>query len=190
MRPGAVASPVRERPPVEADMANMKAIRIHSFGGPEVLELEEVPRPTPRAGEVLVLVRATSVNPIDWKLREGTFPDLPLPFTPGGDFSGEIAELGSGVSGYAKGDAVYGCVPHSRGAEAEYLSCPTSALAPKPRTLDHLVAASVPLAAMTAWQGLLRSRQARARTDRPDPRRVGRRRQHSPSSSRNRRARA
>jgi NADPH:quinone reductase-like Zn-dependent oxidoreductase len=135
-------------------MANMKAMRINAFGGPEVITLEDIPRPTPRAGELLVRVRATSVNPIDWKLREGTYPDLPLPFTPGGDFSGEVEELGSGVAGYRKGDEVYGCIPGSRGAEAEYLTCPTTALAPKPRTLDHVAAASVPLAGMTAWQGL------------------------------------
>jgi NADPH:quinone reductase-like Zn-dependent oxidoreductase len=79
---------------------------------------------------------------------------MPLPFTPGGDFSGEIAELGDGVAGYRPGDAVYGCIPGSQGAEAEFLTCPTSALAPKPRTLDPIAAASVPLAGMTAYQGL------------------------------------
>ncbi len=133
----------------------MKAIRAHRFGGPEVLSVDEVEKPTPRKGQVLVRVFATSVNPVDWKLREGFFKDVPLPFIPGGDFSGTIAELGEGVTGFAPGDEVYGCVPGSTGAEAEYVSVPTWAIAPKPRSIDHVLAASVPLAAMTAWQAVI-----------------------------------
>jgi NADPH:quinone reductase-like Zn-dependent oxidoreductase len=136
-------------------MATMKAIRAHSFGGPEVLRLEEVPRPNAEPGMVLVRVHATSVNPIDWKIREGRFREgMKLPFIPGGDFSGVVEEVGAGVTEVKKGDEVYGCVPGSMGADAEYLVAPPWAFAKKPRTLDHIVAASVPLAGMTAWQAL------------------------------------
>jgi NADPH:quinone reductase-like Zn-dependent oxidoreductase len=135
-------------------MEKMKAIRAHGFGGPEVLKLDEIPRPTPGAGELLVRVRATSVNPIDWKLRQGMVPELPIPFVPGGDFSGTVEDVGPKVVVYKKGDEVYGCVPGSTGADAEFVVCPMTALAPKPRSLDHVAAAAVPLASMTAWQAL------------------------------------
>jgi NADPH:quinone reductase-like Zn-dependent oxidoreductase len=140
----------------------MKAIRAHRFGGPEVLSVDEVERPKPRRGEVLVRVLATSVNPIDWKLREGLMKDVPLPFIPGGDFSGTVEELGEGVTDLAPGDDVYGCVPGSTGAEAEYVSVPVWAIARKPRSLDHVLAASVPLAAMTAWQAVVENAKVAA----------------------------
>jgi NADPH:quinone reductase-like Zn-dependent oxidoreductase len=119
-----------------------------------VLHLDDVPRPEPGRGEVLVRVVAASVNPIDWKLREGLLRELALPFIPGGDFSGRVAALGAGVGDLPKGTEVYGCIPGSMGADAEYVVCPRSALARKPRSLDHVQAASVPIAAMTAWQAL------------------------------------
>jgi NADPH:quinone reductase-like Zn-dependent oxidoreductase len=136
-------------------MDTMKAVRAHRFGGPDVLSVDEVPKPVPGEGEALIKVVATSVNPIDWKLREGMISrDLPLPFIPGGDFSGVIDQLGPGVQRFKKGDEVYGVAPNSVGAEAEYVVCPTTNFARKPKTLDHLSAASAPLTAMTAWQGL------------------------------------
>lgn len=134
--------------------ATMKAIRVRRFGGPEVLALEDVPRPEPGPGEVLVRVRAAAVNPVDWKLREGYRDDLPLPFTPGSDFSGVIAGRGRGVYSCRVGDEVYGSLPGARGADAEYLTAPADVVAPKPRTLGHARAASVPLVAMTAWQAV------------------------------------
>lgn len=132
----------------------MKAVRVRRFGGPEVLALEEVPRPVPGRGELLVRVRAASVNPVDWKLREGWFGPLPLPFTPGGDFSGVVEEVGPGVRLRRPGEEVYGCMPASIGADAEFVAAPEDVVAPKPRTLGHARAASVPLVAMTAWQAL------------------------------------
>ncbi|HEX4047807.1 MAG TPA: NADP-dependent oxidoreductase [Elusimicrobiota bacterium] len=135
-------------------MDTMRAVRVSHFGGPEALKILDVPRPRPRPGEALVRVEATGVNPVDWKLREGFFKDLPLPFTPGGDFCGTIEELGSGAEGYEKGDVVFGCADGSVGAEAEYLAVSVKNLALKPRTLGPVEAAGVPLAGMTAWQGL------------------------------------
>lgn len=132
----------------------MKAIRVKRFGGPEVLALEELPRPRPGRGDLLVRVRAASVNPVDWKLREGYLGALPLPFTPGGDFSGVVESLGAEVTEFREGDEVFGCTPGSRGADAEYIVVPQDAAAPKPRALGHTRAASVPLVALTAWQAL------------------------------------
>lgn len=135
----------------------MKAIQVRRFGGPEVLKLEDVPLPKPGQGEVLVRVHAASVNPVDWKLREGWFGPRPLPFIPGGDFSGVVEELGPGVRTRKVGDEVYGCMPASIGADAEFVAAPEEVLALKPRTLGHDRAASVPLVAMTAWQALRES---------------------------------
>src|SRR5262245_43063268 len=82
-----------------AAKATMKAVRIHAFGGPEQLRYEDVPRPAPKAGEVLIRIYASAVNPADWKLRSGLFgKDIPLPLTLGFDFSGVIDTLGQGVT--------------------------------------------------------------------------------------------
>lgn len=132
----------------------MRAVRIKKFGGPDAVSIEDVPRPEPKAGEALIRVHATSINPLDWKLREGMMKDLPLPFTPGGDFSGVIEQVSDGAKGLEAGQEVYGCPPGSVGADAEYLVAPAALIAAKPRTLGHVEAASVPLAAMTAWQAL------------------------------------
>jgi NADPH:quinone reductase-like Zn-dependent oxidoreductase len=136
----------------------MKAIRIHSYGGPEVLAYEEAPRPTPGAGEVLVRVRAAGVNPVDWKIREGLLKDslqYTFPFIPGWDLSGIIEETGSGVTYFKPGDAVFSRPDISRdGAYAEFIVVNESLLAKKPRSIDHVHAAGIPLAAMTAWQAL------------------------------------
>ncbi|MFI5363668.1 MAG: NADP-dependent oxidoreductase [Elusimicrobiota bacterium] len=135
-------------------MDTMRAVRVTHFGGPEALLVEDVPKPRPGPGEVLVRVEATGVNPVDWKLREGLFQELPLPFTPGGDFCGSIVELGPGAAGFKKGDVVFGCAKGSMGADAEFVAVPTANMALKPRTMEPVAAAGVPLAAMTAWQGL------------------------------------
>lgn len=135
-------------------MDTMRAVRVTRFGGPEALVMQEVPKPQPAAGEVLVRVEATAINPVDWKLREGRFPNLALPFTPGGDFCGTVEAVGEGVKGFQKGDSVYGVAPGSLGADAEFVAVPLSNMSLKPRTLGPVEAASVPLAGMTAWQGL------------------------------------
>ncbi|MDB5023978.1 MAG: NADPH:quinone reductase [Mucilaginibacter sp.] len=136
----------------------MKAVRIHEFGGPEVLELEEAPNPEPAKDEVLVKVYATSVNPVDWKIREGLrmdkFPsDLPL--IPGWDVSGVVEKVGEAVRQFKKADQVYGRPdPTKNGAYAEYIVVKANQLAFKPKSIDHVNAAAVPLAGLTAWQGL------------------------------------
>lgn len=136
----------------------MKAVRIHEYGGPEVLELEEAPMPKPASDEVLVKVYATSVNPVDWKIREGMrkekFPaDLPL--IPGWDVSGVIKNVGENVHQFREGDEVYGRPdPTKDGAYAEYIVVKANQLGRKPKSIDHINAAAVPLAGLTAWQGL------------------------------------
>ncbi len=139
-------------------MSTMQAVRFHSYGNPEVLVLEEVPRPQADAGEVLIRVHAAGVNPIDWKVRAGHVKDwLPhrLPLIPGWDVSGVVEAVGPGVTAFKVGDAVYGMLDFMRnGAYAEYVAAQSADLAHKPRSIDHVQAAAVPLAALTAWQSL------------------------------------
>ena len=100
--------------------STMKAIRIYEFGGPEVLTLEEAPCPQPQAGQVLIQLAAASVNPVDWKVRSGMYrgarPML-LPWIPGVDGAGRVVEVGSDVTSYHPGDAVFGPLT---GGYAEY----------------------------------------------------------------------
>jgi NADPH:quinone reductase-like Zn-dependent oxidoreductase len=137
----------------------MKAVRIHAFGGPEVLQLEEVARPVPAADEILVKVYASGVNPVDWAVREGGNDALraylTLPLTLGWDAAGVVAELGSAVTGLQVGDAVYG-VPNfpGDGSYAEYCAAKASQWARKPQRLSFTEAAGAPLAGLTAWTAL------------------------------------
>lgn len=133
----------------------MHAVRIHEFGGPEVLKYEEAPRPAAEAGQVLIKVHAAGVNPVDWKIRGGNFGRGALPMTLGLDVSGTVESVGDGVDGFKAGDEVYSYLPISAGGGyAEYVAAPASAVAAKPKTIDHVHAAAVPLAALTAWQAL------------------------------------
>lgn len=136
----------------------MKAVRIHEFGGPEVLSIDEIPVPQPAPDEVLIKVHATSVNPVDWKIREGQrkekFP-VKLPLTLGWDVSGTIEALGEKVSAFRKGDEVYGRPdPTKNGAYAEYIVVKANIISLKPTSIGHTEAAAVPLAGLTAWQAL------------------------------------
>ncbi|WP_079038477.1 NADP-dependent oxidoreductase [Streptomyces sp. NBRC 110028] len=144
----------------------MRAIRLHEFGGPEVLRYEEVPVPEPGPGEVLVRVRAVGVNPPDWYAREG-MPDVPpelkppvdLPLIPGTDVSGVVAAVAADVSGFAVGDEVIGLLRFPTvlqgSAYAEFVTAPTSDLARKPAAIDHVHAAGLPMSGLTAWQFLI-----------------------------------
>ncbi|HWE45737.1 MAG TPA: NADP-dependent oxidoreductase [Caulobacteraceae bacterium] len=133
----------------------MKAIRIHHWGGPDVLELEDVPPPQPRDNEVLVRVRASSVNPVDYKIRRGGYlKDDALPLTLGRDVAGTIERSGQAVADFESGDAIYAMLPDDRGGHAELVAIPADLIARKPERLDFVQAAAVPLASVTAWQGL------------------------------------
>src|SRR5436305_3372430 len=105
----------------------MKAIRVHAFGGPDVLRLEEVPDPV-HAGDVLVRIRAAGVNPVDAYIRTGTYARKPaLPYTPGSDGAGEIEAVGAGIDTFKRGDRVYiagfGANAGGAGTYAEYALC-------------------------------------------------------------------
>jgi NADPH:quinone reductase-like Zn-dependent oxidoreductase len=136
----------------------MKAIRIHGRGGPDHLVYDEVPKPHPGPGEVLVRVAASGiiVTELTWDVTYQTAASEPRPLPiPGRDLSGVVAEVGTGVSDVAVGDAVYAMLGYGRdGAEADYAIALPSELAPKPRTLDDVQAAAVPLSALTAWKAL------------------------------------
>jgi NADPH:quinone reductase-like Zn-dependent oxidoreductase len=139
-------------------MDTMKAVRIHEYGGPEVLKYEDGPRPAPGTGEVLIRVHAAGINPMDWKVRAGYLKDyLPykLPMVPGWDVSGVIEATGAGVTRWQQGQEVYARPDISRdGAYAEYVVVREGEIALKPHSIDHVRAAAVPLAALTAWQAL------------------------------------
>ncbi len=132
----------------------MRAVRIHRFGGLDAIEYEEVPRPAPAEGEVLVRVWAAGVGPWDAWVREGksAIPQ-PLPLVLGSDLSGVVEETGPGVSGFHPGDDVFG-VTNARftGAYADYAVAEAAMLARKPGRLNFVEAASVPVVASTAWQ--------------------------------------
>ena len=136
----------------------MKAVRIHNYGGPEVLKYEDAPRPEPGEGEVLIRVQAAGVNPIDWKVREGDMKDFwphKFPLILGWDLSGVVEQLGRDVSRFKIGDEVYSLPdPTRNGAYADYIVVREPELALKPNSLHHIRAAAVPLAALTAWQSL------------------------------------
>ncbi|MFD8817448.1 NADP-dependent oxidoreductase [Streptomyces sp. NPDC059627] len=143
-------------------MTDMRAVRAHERGGPEQLVYETAPRPRPADGEVLVAVHAASVTngELAWDATwtdsfDGTGADR-TPVVPSHEVSGVVAELGPAVTDLAVGDEVYGLTPFTRdGAAAEYLAVPARVLAAKPAGLDHVRAAAVPLAALTAWQALV-----------------------------------
>src|ERR1700694_5816446 len=144
----------------------MKAVRIHRYGGAEVLSLDEVPRPTPGPQDLLVRVHAASINPIDWKIRAGhyrLFLRYTLPVILGWDVSGVVEAVGASVVRFKPGDEVFARPDIKRGGTyAEYVAIHESEAARKPRSIDHVHAAAVPLAGLTAWQGLFDKADLRA----------------------------
>ena len=134
----------------------MKAMRIHQYGGPDVLTCEHIPRPRCKPGEVLIKVHAIGVNPVDWKLREGyvrSILDIPMPAILGADVAGIVEETGTDAGKFKPGDEVYSMIGLT-GAYAEFVTAAENLVAAKPGTADYVHAASVPLAALTAWQSL------------------------------------
>jgi len=139
-------------------MKTMKAVCIYSYGGPEVLAYEDAPRPHPGAGEVLVRIHAAGINPVDWKIREGHLKEMlhhTFPLVLGWDLSGVVESLGSGLTRLKVGDEVFSRPDISRdGAYAEFIVVKESELALKPKSVDHIHAAAMPLVGLTAWQTL------------------------------------
>ena len=135
----------------------MRAVRQHTLGGPEVLAVEEVPKPEPAPTEVLVRVAAAGVNPVDWKVRAGGGLLGEPPFTVGWDVAGTVEEVGFGVTWLAPGDRVFGMprFPREAACYAEYVVSPSRQLARIPEALADVEAAAVPLAGLTAWQSLV-----------------------------------
>ncbi|WSQ10683.1 NADP-dependent oxidoreductase [Streptomyces sp. NBC_01231] len=132
-----------------------RAVQYTQYGGPEVLGVVELEAPRPGPGEVLIRVRASGVNPIDWKLRTGALAAMmpvELPLVPGGDVAGVVEEIGTGVSGLTVGDEVFGSI--GSGGYAEVALAPAGQLARKPEAVSWEVAAALPVAANTAYQAL------------------------------------
>lgn len=134
----------------------MKAARIHKFGAPEVIVVEEIPRPVPAAGELLLRVAAAGVGPWDAIIREGKSKvSPPPPLTLGSDLSGVVEAAGPDVTRFKQGDVVYGVTnPQFCGANAEYAICTAKMIGHKPGRLSEIEAASAPVVAVTAWQML------------------------------------
>jgi NADPH:quinone reductase-like Zn-dependent oxidoreductase len=141
-------------------MRTMQAIRVHAYGITDGLSLDTLPLPQFSADEILVRVHAASVNPVDWKVCDGILKEklvMHLPFIPGGDFSGRVAAVGSAVKAFRPGSEVFGMTStpgYRAGAFAEYVAVKAADAAEKPYCIDHVQAASVPLAALTAWQAV------------------------------------
>jgi NADPH:quinone reductase-like Zn-dependent oxidoreductase len=139
-------------------MATMKAVCIHTHGGPETLVYEDAPRPTPLTNEVLIRVRAASVNPIDWKIRDGYAKQMfnhQMPLILGWDVAGTIEATGPEVDKFQLGDPVYAYTSLLRdGAYAEFIVAKQEEIALKPASLDFVQAAAVPVGALTAWQAM------------------------------------
>jgi len=143
----------------------MKAVTQRIFGGPEVLEIQDLDRPKGLPTEVIVRVRAVGTNPVETYIRSGAFPVLGQPpFTLGWDISGVVDEVVPGVNRFKVGDEVYGMplFPRQAAAYAEFVAAPSRQLALKPGPLDHVHAAALPLVGLTAYQSLIDVADVRA----------------------------
>jgi NADPH:quinone reductase-like Zn-dependent oxidoreductase len=137
--------------------SSMHAVLIRRFGGPEVVEIAQIDVPKPGEGELLVKVEASSLNPVDWKIRSGNYPAVQsdkLPYVLGRDFSGTVVNAPGVDGGFASGSLVHGLLGIERGSFAQYVVARVDQVARVPGALDRLAAAAVPLAGLTAWQGL------------------------------------
>ena len=139
-------------------MTTMKTVRIHSYGGPEVSRYEDAPRPEPATSETLVRIHAAAVNPVDWMIRNGYGKDWwrhQMPLTLGCEYAGVVEAVGAGVSQVKPGDEVFGFINLvNNGAYAEFAVARETEVALKPKSLDFVKAATLPVAALTSWQAL------------------------------------
>jgi NADPH2:quinone reductase len=145
----------------------MKAMVIRNYGGPEVFEIADVKQPEVKAGYVLVKVAASSINPIETKIRLGLVPAItpPFPAILNADFSGEIVAIGENVLHWNVGDEVFGCaggVGQLQGALADYMLVDANFIGKKPSNIDHATAALFPLVSITAWEALRKKVQIHA----------------------------
>ena len=137
----------------------MKALRIHEFGSPEVMKLEEIECPFPAADEILVKVYASGINPMDWRIRGAREVadrlNIKLPLTLGWDTAGIVEELGSNVTSFKKGDEVFG-IPNfpGDGSYAEYVAAKASQFVLKPQSISFNEASGIAIAGGMAWQGI------------------------------------
>jgi len=141
-------------------MTTVKAARLCAYGEGEAVRIEDVPRPGPKTGELLIRVNAAGVNPVDWKIRAGylqqAFP-LQLPVTLGGDFAGVVEAVDAGAAGLKAGDAVYGQAPVTNGGSgsfAEAVLARAGTVAAKPRSVSYVEAGALPLVGVSALQAL------------------------------------
>ncbi len=134
----------------------MKAVRIERYGNEEVVEIADVDRPKPGAGQVLVKVKAAAVNPVDWKIREGLGEMFGLkpPLILGCEVAGTVETVGDNVEDFSPGDDVYGYLGAYSGGYAEYVAAPASEFVRKPKQINFDAAAAVPVGALTASQGI------------------------------------
>jgi NADPH:quinone reductase-like Zn-dependent oxidoreductase len=141
----------------------MKALYVRQWGGTDAAVMEDVERPQPGQGEVLIRIKAVGVNPVDWAIRQGYMQEyVALPYLLGSDLAGDIEALGEGVEGFEVGTPVYCAKGAYGGAFAEYATAKVEWVAKKPSTLSYLEAAAVPHAAQTAWQALFQGGELKA----------------------------
>ncbi|MFD1588975.1 NADPH:quinone reductase [Halorientalis brevis] len=135
----------------------MRAVRYHEHGGTDVLQVDEIDRPTPAGGDVLVDVAAAAINPVDTYFREGSYEPATLPMIPGSDVAGTVAAVGEGVTAFEEGDRVFatGLGNDRQGTCAEYVAVPTDSLARLPDSVDFRTGAASALVGVTAWQSLI-----------------------------------
>jgi NADPH2:quinone reductase len=136
----------------------MEAARLHEHGGPNVLDVDECERPSPATDELLVEVAAAGVNPVDTYFRDGSYEPVGLPFTPGVDVSGTVAEVGAEVEGFSVGDRVFGTGIGNAGAQgayAEYATVPDDRVVTLPDGADLTEAGAAGVVACTAWRALV-----------------------------------
>ena len=142
----------------QTNPATMKAVVVNQYGGPEVLKYQDAPRPEPKDDEILVRVMAAGVNPVDSYVRQGRFGKGNLPMIIGSDIAGVVEKTGATAKKFKPGDAVYCYLSVMRGGGyAEFAIARESETALKPKNIDFITAAAVPLAGTTAWQALIDS---------------------------------
>ena len=133
----------------------IQVIQVYEYGDANQLKLEQIAQPEPKEGEVLVRVHAAGVNPVDWKIRSGAarhYRQMSFPYTPGADFAGTLEKVGDGVTAFQVGQDVFG--HSSQGTYTQYTVAPVNDIAVKPKSLSFEEAATIPIGATTAWQGL------------------------------------